>query len=176
MGPCVRVHPSAPPFTLGAERIVVIGAGQLEETSDGVVSENSSHQTDYPTLGQIGGHVMASIFLDGVASDVERLERINRTLQIMTEQQREESGLKPLDLLSINPTQRLDTLAEPFIRNLPRTTRSALRILGATGPRGVGLTSYLLFDRAYTQTLIELGRQDGLNRASEIVRFFSHDR
>ncbi len=168
--------PISPAIHLGAERIVVIGAGQVDENSDGDASDSSSHQTDYPGLGQIGGHVMASIFLDGVASDVERLERINRTLQIMTEQQRNESGLKTLDLLSINPSQRLDALAEPFIRNLPRTTRSALRVLGATGHRGVGLASYLLFDRAYTQTLIELGRQDGLNRAGEIIRFFSHDK
>lgn len=168
--------PISPAIHLGAERIVVIGAGQVEEHSGGDATDNASHQTDYPGLGQIGGHVMASIFLDGVASDLERLERINRTLQIMTEQQRDESGLKTLDLLSINPSRRLDSLAEPFIRNLPRTTRSALRILGATGPRGVGLTSYLLFDSAYTQTLIELGRQDGLNRAAEIVRFFSRER
>ncbi len=171
-----QTSPVSPAIHLGAERIVVIGAGQVEEGSDGNSADNSSHQTDYPGLAQIGGHVMASIFLDGVAGDVERLERINRTLEIMTEQQRIESGLKMLDLLSINPSQRLDTLAEPFIRNLPRTTRSALRILGATGPRGVGLASYLLFDKAYTQTLIELGRQDGMNRATEIVRFFSHDR
>ncbi len=168
--------PISPAIHLGAERIVVIGAGHVEENSDGDTSESSCHQTDYPSLGQIGGHVMASIFLDGVASDVERLERINRTLHIMSEQQRNESGLKPLDLLSITPSRRLDALAEPFIRNLPRTTRSALRVLGATGPRGVGLASYLLFDPAYTQALIELGRQDGLDRSGEIIRFFSHVR
>ncbi|ASJ70937.1 patatin-like phospholipase family protein [Granulosicoccus antarcticus] len=163
--------PISPAIHLGARRIVVIGAGRVEDDAEALQSSN--HQTDYPSLGQIGGHVMASIFLDGVAGDVERLERINRTLQLMTEQQRMESELKPLELLSITPSQRLDSLAAPFIRNLPRTTRSALRILGATGPRGVGLSSYLLFDKEYIRTLIELGRQDGLNRAEEIVNFFS---
>ncbi|MFT5894250.1 MAG: NTE family protein [bacterium] len=167
--------PISPAIHLGATRIVVIGAGRVEENSNEELSGNSSHQINYPSLGQIGGHVMASIFLDGVASDVERIERINRTLKLMTEQQRIESGLKPLDLLAINPSQRLDSLAEPFIRNLPRTTRSALRILGATGRRGVGLASYLLFDREYTQTLIELGQRDGLNRSEEIANFFTHD-
>lgn len=164
--------PISPAIHLGATRIVVIGAGQVQENADGTAPTESLSQIDYPSLGQIGGHVMASIFLDGVASDVERLERINRTLQILTPEQRQTTGLKPLDLLSITPSERLDTLAEPFVRNLPHTTRSALRILGATGPRGVGLASYLLFDRHYTQTLIELGRQDGLAREEDIVKFF----
>jgi NTE family protein len=150
---------------------VVIGAGQVHENASNPQVDESMSQTDYPALGQIGGHVMASIFLDGMASDVERLERINRTLQIMTPEQKRESGLRPLGLLSIAPSQRLDSLAEPFVRNLPRTTRSILRILGATGHRGVGLASYLLFDQAYTRTLIELGRNDGLARADDIVDF-----
>ena len=171
--------PISPAIHLGARRIVVIGAGQVEESSsegsdaDSDDDFDSDNQTDYPGLGQIGGHVMASIFLDGMAGDVERLERINRTLSIMTPEQQQQSGLNPLDLLTITPSKRLDTLAEPFVRNLPRTTRSALRILGATGPRGVGLSSYLLFDRQYTQTLIALGKRDGLARSDEIAAFFA---
>ncbi|MGQ7847597.1 patatin-like phospholipase family protein [Granulosicoccus sp. 3-233] len=168
--------PISPAIHLGATRIVVIGAGQIEENSgedaDTPPSPDADDQTDYPALGQIGGHVMASIFLDGMAADVERLERINRTLDIMTPEQQQQSGLKPLDLLTITPSKRLDSLAEPFVRNLPRTTRSALRVLGATGPRGVGLSSYLLFDKQYTQTLIALGRRDGLARSDEIAAFF----
>jgi len=165
--------PISPAIHLGARRIVVIGAGQVEENSGDSPSMDTDNQSEYPGLGQIGGHVMASIFLDGMASDVERLERINRTLNIMTTEQQQQTGLKPMDLLSITPSVRLDSLAEPFIRNLPATTRSALRILGATGPRGVGLSSYLLFDRQYTRALIALGQHDGLARSAEIARFFA---
>lgn len=167
--------PISPAIHLGASRIVVIGAGQVNESTGDDGDADSDNQTDYPGLAQIGGHVMASIFLDGMAGDVERLERVNRTLAIMTAEQQQQSGLKPLDLLTITPSERLDRLAEPYVRNLPRTTRSALRILGATGPRGVGLSSYLLFDRQYTQALIALGRRDGLARREEISAFFATD-
>lgn len=163
--------PISPAIHLGANRIVLIGAGQIQENNSSIPQSDTDNQADYPGLGQIGGHVMASIFLDGVASDMERLERINRTLDIMTPEQQTQSGLRPLDLLSITPSERLDTLAVPFVRNLPRTTRSALRILGATGPRGVGLSSYLLFDKHYTCALIELGHRDGMAHREEIARF-----
>jgi NTE family protein len=167
--------PISPVIHLGADRIVVIGAGQLQENAQADQIKPPQSQTDYPSLGQIGGHVMASIFLDGMASDVERLERINRTLEILTPQQQQQTGLRPLDLLSITPSQRLDTLAEPFVRNLPRTTRSALRVLGATGSRGVGLASYLLFDKDYTAALIALGHADGMARSTDIAAFFKGD-
>lgn len=165
--------PISPAIHLGADRIVVIGAGQVQDDENPDLLERLPSQNDYPSLGQIGGHVMASIFLDGMSSDVERLERINRTLEILTPQQQERIGLRPLNLLSITPSQRLDTLAKPFVRNLPRTTRSALRVLGATGSRGVGLASYLLFDRDYTEALIELGHADGMARAEDIAAFFA---
>lgn len=164
--------PISPVIHLGARRIVVIGAGQVHENANHQRQDTVSSQNDYPSLGQIGGHVMASIFLDGMAGDVERLERINKTLNIMTSEQQSRSGLRPIELLSITPSQRLDSLAVPHVRKLPRTTRSALRVLGATGPRGVGLASYLLFHRDYTRSLIELGRHDGLARGEDIATFF----
>jgi len=167
--------PISPAIHLGADRIVVIGAGQVQENGNAEQLEISRSQTDYPSLGQIGGHVMASIFLDGMSSDVERLERINRTLEMLTPEQQEHIGLRPLNLLSITPSQRLDTLAKPFISNLPRTTRSALRVLGATGSRGVGLASYLLFDKDYTAALIALGYADGMARSEDIATFFAYE-
>ena len=35
---------------------------------------------DYPSLAQIAGHALNSIFLDSMEVDLERLQRINRTL------------------------------------------------------------------------------------------------
>ena len=63
---------------LGAERILVIGAGRMHEPPGRrVVSEG------YPSLAQIAGHAMSSIFLDALAFDIERLQRINATLALL---------------------------------------------------------------------------------------------
>lgn len=165
-----QTAPISPAIRLGATRVLVIGAGQVDEGHGPPDS-----QDDYPTLGQIGGHVLSSIFLDGLASDIERLERVNDTVALLTPAQCGSTRLRPIDVLVISPSERLDALAIPFIKHLPRTTRSALRLLGATGPRGSGLASYLLFDQHYTDALVELGRRDALARKADLVAFFRPD-
>ena len=42
----------------------------------------------YPSIAQIGGHALSSIFLDALAVDAERLQRINATLALIPEEVR----------------------------------------------------------------------------------------
>ena len=165
-----QTAPISPAIHLGADRVLAIGAGQLQQGT--LRSEHTGSQYLYPNLAQIAGHTMASIFLDGLASDIERLARINRTVSLIPEAERARTGLRPIELLVIAPSRRLDTLAAPYVKRLPRTTRTILRMLGATDKRGVGLSSYLLFERRYTRRLIELGRADALARRQDVLRFF----
>ena len=37
----------------------------------------------HPSLAQIAGHALNSIFLDSLEVDLERLQRINRTIEII---------------------------------------------------------------------------------------------
>jgi NTE family protein len=166
-----QTAPISPVVHMGAQRIRVVGAGRLQEPN--------SHRrvsTGYPSLAQIAGHAMSSIFLDALAFDVDRLERINRTLSLLDEQTRQQTSLRPIDVLVISPSQRLDDLAAPHIRDLPKPVRAMLRATGVAGQgkdtRGAAMASYLLFESSYTRELIALGESDTLARRKEVIRFF----
>lgn len=163
-----QTAPISPAVHLGAERILVIGAG-APTAPPGV---EPRYRADYPSLAQVGAHALSSIFLDALASDLERLGRINRTLGSMPPELRAASSLRLLDTLVIAPSRALDRLAAPHIRELPRTVRAMLRVVGANQGRGSGIASYLLFHRSYTRHLIAMGRRDALDQRGAIVRFF----
>jgi NTE family protein len=164
--------PISPAVHLGADRILVIGAGRMDEpVGHHVVSD------DYPSLAQIAGHALSNIFLDALAVDVERAQRINRTLALLDPASRARTPLKPLDVLVIAPSKRLDDIAARHVHSLPTPVRTMLRAVGVGGEGreasgGAALASYLLFEAPYTRELIELGAADTMARRDEVIAFF----
>lgn len=162
-----QVAPVSPAIHLGADRILVIGAGRMAD-------ENARPRAEvYPSLAQIAGHALSSIFLDSMSVDLERMRRINNTLTLIPEEVRRDKGmsLRPIDVLTIAPSQRLDHLAASHASALPWPVRTLLRGIGAMNRNGGALTSYLLFERPYTRALIDLGYADTLARGDEVRRF-----
>lgn len=162
-----QVAPISPAIHLGADRILVIGAGRMAEKPE---RQRGLH---YPSLAQIAGHALSSIFLDGLAVDIERMERINRTLACLPQAARQDSGiaLRPLRTLVIAPSERLDRLAARHARALPWPVRTLLHGIGAMNRQGGALTSYLLFEQPYTRALIDLGYRDTRAREAEVRAF-----
>ena len=165
--------PIAPAIHLGAERILVIGAGRMHEPR-GEAAVNPS--PNYPSLAQIAGHALSNIFLDALSVDVERVQRINQTLSLIPAEARAMSSLRPIELLVIAPSQRLDAVAARHVAALPGPVRTLLAALGVTSNmadvRGAALASYLLFEAGYTQELMALGRADTMAMRAEVCRFF----
>ena len=163
--------PISPAVHLGAQRILIIGAGRMHEPE-----ARRAVKSDYPSLAQIAGHAMSSIFLDALAVDIERLERVNRTLALLHEGARQRTPLRPINVLVISPSRRLDDIAARHLGALPRPVRAMLAATGVrvdTGDaRGAAMASYLLFEADYTQELIALGRDDALRQKAQVIDFF----
>ena len=166
--------PISPAVHLGAERILVVGAGRMHEPALSVEARIGSDE--YPNLAQIAGHALSNIFLDALAVDVERLQRINATLALPPPRARAETNLKPIDVLVIAPSERLDDIAARHLQSLPLPIRAMLGALGVSGrgddARGAALASYLLFEAPYTRELVELGVRDTLARRDAVLAFF----
>ena len=165
-----QLSPISSALHLGADRILVVGMGHGGEVDD--VQRNKIDQ--YPSLAQIAGHALDSIFLDGMEIDLERLRRINHIVSLIPEEIRPNVNLRHVDALVISPSKPIEKIAERHLHGLPWTIRILLRAVGVMRKNGANLVSYLLFDKSYCRALIDLGYQDAMSRKDEIIEFLSH--
>jgi NTE family protein len=163
-----QVAPVSPALHLGADRVLVVGTARMRSEAP-----ERTRGDAYPTLAQIAGHVLNSIFLDSLAVDLERLERINRTVSCSSPEALKKMGLTlhHVDVLVITPSEPLDVIAVRHLRSLPRTIRFLLRSVGAMRRGGANLASYLLFEEGYCNELIDLGYRDTVSRRDEVAAF-----
>ncbi|MCA1247047.1 patatin-like phospholipase family protein [Massilia sp. MS-15] len=166
-----QLAPIAPAIHLGATRVLVVGAGRMSESAT-ERAPGLAGNAGYPSLAQIAGHALSSIFLDSLASDIERLQRVNQTLERVAPEARAALPLRRVELLVIAPSERLDDIALRHVHSLPSPVRTLLGGIGALETRGAALASYLLFEGGYTRELIRLGEHDTLARRDDVLDFF----
>jgi NTE family protein len=153
-----QIAPLSPAIHFGAERIVVLGAAAPRPE----VPVAAGIESGYPSLAQIGQQVLASVFLDSIGADIERIEHINGMIQHLPHRVEPESGWRHVDVLPIAPSERIEMLAARHLKRLPATVRGLLGAVGGNRAAGASFASYLLFEAEFARELIELGYRDAL--------------
>jgi NTE family protein len=161
--------PLSPAIHLGADRMLVIGV--RDERPE---PEPAPDLTPvYPSIGQLAGYMLDTLFMDGLYTDLERLARINRIVeQAGTARLRGPlAELRPLHTLLIVPKEDIRHVAARHAHQLPRGVRLLLKGLGAMNRDGMQLVSYLLFESGFTRELIEMGYRDALAMEDHLRAF-----
>ena len=166
-----QIAPVSPALHLGAERLLVIGVGR--QASQSAVRQPAE---GYPPLAQIAGHALDSIFLDSLEVDLERLQRINRTLAIVPPEKLAQVSypLRAVDFRVITPSVPLSQIAAQFATELPPVIRGLLNTVGAMRRAGSNLVSYLLFEKAFCRALIKLGYADTMAQQDDLLQFLGY--
>ncbi|WP_144213802.1 patatin-like phospholipase family protein [Shewanella donghaensis] len=163
-----QLSPLSSPIHLGASKIMVIN---LDSPHKLLHKDIDAH----PKTATIAGHLLDTIFSDTLNSDLERLERINSTLDLIPEADAKMVNLKKIETLVIKPSEDLSLLAARYFKELPLAIRLLLKLVGVDSQSDSSIVSYLLFEKSYTGALIDLGYQDAMTQIDTIKKFFDID-
>jgi len=156
--------PLSPAIRLGADRLLVMGVRPGATSCHDAGARNNLG----PTFGQIFGFMLDTLFMDGLHTDLERLERDNLLISCVGA---ERAGMRHIDTLLMAPREDFGEIAARHASEMPRSLRVLLRTMGAANPGGGALLSYLLFEAGYTRELIAIGYADAMRRRDELYDF-----
>lgn len=162
-----QIAPLSPAIHFGAQRIVVLGAAAPRPE----VPAAAGIESGYPSLAQIGQQVLASVFLDSIGADIERIDHINRMVSHLPQQVEPESGWRHIDVLPIAPSERIEIMAARHLKRLPLTVRGLLGAVGGNRAAGASFASYLLFEAEFAAELIDLGFRDALSQRTKLAEW-----
>ncbi len=162
--------PLSPAIHMGADRILAIGIHHKQD------AKRTSHHISSKSIstGDIIGTLLNALFSHSIDADLERLNRINRTLAILSNEQlkKEPDQLRHIPTLAIRPSQDLGLMTSELFSRFPQTIKYLLRGLGASDLESWDLMSYLAFEKEYILSLLKLGYQDAFAQKRDILQFF----
>ncbi len=166
-----QATPLSPAIHLGADRILVLGV--RNEVADRAPAPGT--KLDSPSIAQIAGYMLDTLFMDGLYSDLERMTRINQLIDSVPEEHRAGTmrGMRAIDTMVIVPSEDVRDIAHRHHQELPMALRALLRGIGGKRPRENRLISYLLFEQNFTREMIDLGYRDAMNVKAELLDFVS---
>lgn len=180
--------PVSPALRMGAQRVAVISL-QPGALPGGAVPRVQVR----PTAVFLAGKALNSLLQDRLDQDVENLRRINAIIEegfetfgadFTRSMNRAIHPYRTFPLryvrnLLLRPSKDLGAIAaecvrtRDFLRRHPQVPGLFLSLLGGHESHdSADLASYLLFDRAFADELIALGRADARAREDEWARFF----
>jgi NTE family protein len=157
--------PLSPALHLGAHKILAVSTRHIRTQAEAGLVE----VVGYPPPAQVLGLLYNAVFLDIIDQDAVRLERMNRIMAKLPEEERE--GMRVVDLLIQRPSRDLGRLARYYEPMLPGTFRFLSRGWGTRQTSSPDILSMLMFQPDYLRRLIELGELDAHQRADELDAF-----
>lgn len=161
--------PLTPALRLGASSLLIVSV-------DHPRTPLALETTAFPGIGQVVGKLLDSMFLDRLAYDLDRLERINDMVEIFEgsalsgETLRAElllRGRRPYrrtPFAAIRPSQDLGRLANEVLIENPGHPGSFRRVVsqlfGNDQHSSADAASFLLFDKNYAERLMKIGYED----------------
>lgn len=162
---CIRNQsPCGPGIYMGASRILAVGVRSSQST---IESYHHKKIKTFPTVSTIANALMNAVMMDGLESDIHRMESLNKGYRMLNPQDREKAGMKVVENLWISPSVDFAELAADRGGELPRIIRYLLKGPGSLG-ESAEMLSYLLFTPSYCRQLIDIGFKDGMNKKNEI--------
>jgi NTE family protein len=166
-----QTTPLSSAIHLGAEKILSIGI--KHDPITGEVQTPAKPILNSPSLAQISGELLNSIFIDSIESDVENLHRINHTVDVFQKQLQgsHPTTFRKIDHLHLRPSRDLQTLIPNSMKQFPPLMRFLFHGIGASRQQGGNLTGYLSFTPECAIPMMELGYEDTVKRKQEIQDF-----
>ena len=163
-----QIAPLSPAVHMGADKILVVSVNNRRPENP-----ETNEEPSYPSLAEIGGHILNSIFIDSLEADLERLRRINKTIGKISSENPDEqdTALRNVDVMVISPSEDLQEISYRYVKELPLIVRFFLRGIGALRNQKSSVLSYLLFEKGYCRALINLGYNDAMKRKDELLAF-----
>lgn len=165
-----QTTPLSPVLHMGADRILAISTRNLPEDEE----PNQTGSASYPPPAHVAGILMNAIFLDALEFDSSNVQRFNKLLEKLPDEDR--NGLRPVELLTARPSEDPGVLASKFEPRLPGPFRFLERGLGTQETENHDLLSLLMFQPEYIEALLELGEKDARERADQVIPFLVGDR
>jgi NTE family protein len=161
------VSPLRGAVRFNVERIMILGTRQLP-----VFEEPEKLRSRDIGFAHILGNMLNGLFLDNLDRDVEMVNRMNDISRLISMWKMRNSPWRPIQTLHLRPSTDIAKIAQGNYQTMPTLLRMMLNTLGAQSHSG-DLLSFLLFEKEFTQDLIELGYNDTLLSAPAVTAFFA---
>lgn len=167
--------PISPVIHMGAKKILMIG---VRGPSEVMPFTEQDQVLEPPGIARVAGHILNALFFDNIDLDLERIQHLNELVDAVRASGNQQGDVKTkrsdyskIDVKFIRPSRDISRMANESGRsNLPMSVDYLLQGLGSKNETGE-LASYILFDKAFTRDLVDLGYKDFQNQSDQISKW-----